>query len=67
VVSFSQWAHYEQIIASNTFSEGAIRILPSQATTVPVRFTLCKAGNLHPTAPKWDYVPWPLLVLEQCS
>lgn len=67
VVSHSQWVHYEQIITSNTFSEGAIRILPSTPTTTPVRFTLCLAGNLHPTAPKWDYAPWPLLVLEQCS
>jgi hypothetical protein len=67
VVSHSQWVHYEQVFTSNTFSEGAIRILPSSPTTVPVRFTLCVAGNLHSTAPKWDYTPWPLLVLEQCS
>jgi hypothetical protein len=67
VVSHSQWVHYEQVFTSNTFSEGAIRILPSSPTTVPVRFTLCVASNLHPTAPKWDYVAWPLLVLEQCS
>lgn len=67
VVGHSQWVHYEQVITSNTFSEGAIRILSSSPTTVPVRFTLCKAGNLHPTAPAWDFVPWPLLVLEQCS
>lgn len=67
VVGHSQWVHYEQIITSNTFSEGAIRILPSVPTTTPVRFTLCVAGNQHATAPKWDYAPWPLLVLEQCS
>lgn len=68
VVGHSQWVHYEQVITSNTFSEGAIRVLPSVPTTRPVRFTLCVAGNNHPTGPKWDTRPPDAnLVLEQCS
>lgn len=69
IVSHSQWVHYEQVFTSNTFSEGAIRVLSSVPTTRPVRFTLCNAGNLHATAPKWDLArpPDANLVLEQCS
>ncbi len=67
VVYHSQWTAYEQVIASGGFSEAAIRVMPSQPTTVPLRFQLCKASNTNPAGLQWDYAPFALLVLEQCS
>jgi hypothetical protein len=66
-VGFGQWVAFEQIITNGAYDTAAIKVMASQATTVPLRFQLCKAGNGHPTAAKWDYAPFPLLVLEQCS
>jgi hypothetical protein len=67
LVHHSQWAHYEQVIASGNYTEAAIRVSASQPTTVPLRFTLCKANNVTPGGVQWDYVPQPNLVLEQCN
>jgi hypothetical protein len=67
VVYHSQWTAYEQVIASGGFTEAAIRVMPSQPTTVPLRFQLCKASNTNPAGLQWDYTPYSLLVLEQCS
>lgn len=68
VVHHSQWTAYEQVIASGGFSEAAIKVMPSQPTTVPIRFVLCKASNTLPGGVTWDTrPPDPMLVLEQCS
>jgi hypothetical protein len=68
VVHHSQWTAYEQVIASGSYTEGAIRVMPSQPTTVPVRFQLCKANNTLPGGVQWDTrPPDAMLVLEQCS
>lgn len=69
VVHHSQWTAYEQVIASGSYTEGAIRVTSSQPTTVPVRFQLCKANNTLPGGIQWDLArpPDANLVLEQCS
>lgn len=68
LVYHSQWTAYERLIASGSYSEGAIRVLPSQPTTVPLRFVLCKANNTYPGGVQWDTrSPDANLVLEQCS
>lgn len=67
VVYHSQWSTYANVIASGSFNEGAIRVMPSQPTTVPLKFSLCKANNTYPGGAQWDYTPNPNLVLEQCS
>jgi hypothetical protein len=67
VVYHSQWTAYEQVIASGGFTEAAIRVMPSQPTSVPLRFQLCKANNTNPFGLQWDYAPFALLAMEQCS
>lgn len=64
VAANAQFCTFEQIMCNGSFSDASIRV---PVATTPSKWARCTANNTHATGKKWDTVPSPWLLMEQCA